>query len=714
MRFAIPHMLWLLILLPVVGAFLVWAVGHRRALLGRFGSDKALAKHGIAAINAISWVRIGLFLLGLAAVILGLARPQWGYHERQVVTRGVDMVIAVDTSASMMAKDFPPNRLSRAKDLLKNLIWEARGDRVGIVAFSGSALVMCPLTLDYNMAATALKAVDVNTVSTRGTNIGAAINAAKGAFDISGSNDRILVLLTDGEQMELTEELDAAISEAKEVNIKIFSIGLGTADGAVIPTMAGPKKDATGNVVRTSLDFETLKKISSATGGQAIRAEKIGAGEIADITSALSQFRGRKQQDKTYKVFHDRYPWFLGAALLFFVAEALLAGVHHWSWLRRRRRIASGTGLLFVAIVTGHGAAFAYPGEDFVRSRDALQKYRAGDYNQSTSLYDQAAKLDPQDPQIHYNLGAAASKAGKVDAAREAFGKVYDPTQPALNAEARFGMAILNHRDVRKVIAENKEQWAPKLASGDEAATKEVKDAISKLKEIIGEYKETILAKPDDIDMKANYELAKKDLEELEKLLQDNQSEQQQQQQQDQQQKNEEEKKDEQKQGEDQKDKQDSQGKEGEKGKDDPKPGEDSKPGENPPEDKPKDNPGDQPDEEKTPEGKEDEKKPGEDKPDDATGDKPGDQKKQDGKPDPKGTPAPTPTPSPTPTGTSGPGETPGQGSEPSQQGQPVPVGQMSPTDVDRLLNTLPPEDQRALQLMMGAPTDQQDMKNDW
>lgn len=708
MRFAIPHMLWLLVLVPVIGAGLIWAAGYRRSLIARFGTEKALAQAGITAIGAMVWVRIVLFLLAFTCLVFALARPQWGYHERQVVTHGVDMVVAVDTSDSMMARDFQPNRMSRAKELLRNLIWEAQGSRVGIVAFSGSAVVMCPLTLDYNMAATALKAVDINTVSSEGTNIGAAIRAAKGAFEVSGANDRVMVLLTDGEQLDNPQELDVAVKDAAEVGIKIYAIGLGTTDGAIIPTLGGPKRSRTGEIVKTSLNFEKLQEIADATGGKSIRAEPAGAGEIAEISAALSDFRGRKQQDKTYRIFHERYPLFLGAAVLLLLAEALLSGANRIVWPRRSHRIAAVIFLVTLFSGLHPSDSFGYPGESYVRSREALQKFHAGEFDQASQLYEEAAEANPQNNQIQFNLGAAAAKAGKTTEAKESLGKVYDPENPILNSYAQYGITTLDHREIRKVIADNKTEWAEAAAEGS-APKDDIQQAVDRLEKIIESYKQTILVQPGDMDMKANYELAKKDLEELDELLKENEQ-QQQQQQPEQQQENQQEQQHQQNQGEEQEEGEGQQ-EQGEQGQDEGEQGEEPQDQQ---ENQQEGEQGQQEDQQQQPEGEQQDEQQGEQQQGESENQNQGQQQDQEGELDPEGTPAPTPTPTPTPQGTPQPGQDQGSGPEQEAQGDPVPIGQMNPTDVDRLLNTLPPENQQALQLMMGAPTEKQDLEHDW
>lgn len=722
MRFANPSLLWLLFLTVPLVFFLIWTLQWRQTLLERFATRKILDSRGFVRTPLVQYLRFGLFTLAFIMLVLALARPQWGFHERQVITQGVDLVVAIDTSASMMARDYPPTRLTRAKELLKNLIWEAKGDRVGVVAFAGSAAVMCPLTLDYDMAITALEAVDMNTIAARGTDIGAAITSAQNAFEISGANERILVLLTDGEQMERKAELDAAIAKAKETGTRIFAVGLGTEEGATIPTLRGPLRDASGNVVQTKLDLPLLKRIASETGGEAVHAAKMGAGEIAQISAEIQKFRGRKQQDKTFRVYHERYPIFLAAALILLVAEALVRGQRR---LGRQQSSSAPTVAIAAGITLLLASATnlsAYPGEAFVHSRSALQNFNSGQYDKSAEEYTKAREADPQNDLLTYNLGAAAARSGQTSTAKNLLSSVYDPDRPEINRRARFGVTTLTHREIRKEIAGKRDQWNQDISSGSTEPKAEIEGFIGQLKNVISEYQQILLEDAADMDTKANLELAKRDVAELQKLLESIQNQQQQQQQKEQPQENEDEKKDQQQQsgGENEQKQQSSEGQNDQQ--------------QNQPDKGKQDKPEDQ---------KKDEKKPGEDdkdqgeKPGENPKDKPGDKEEKnqpeapdgqdsnqqqqpssEGKPTPtpaapKPTPGPTPAPSPTP-GPGQPGSQP-QGEAPDQEGEDVPVGQMSKADVERLLNTLPGEDQQALQRMMGgSPKQQQDLENEW
>ena len=323
MRFANPHFLWLLLALPALVGLLALRGWRRRRLLARFAEASL---HPYLAPNFSPHLyRIKQMLLVAAAalLIIGGARPQWGYEERRIVSRGIDLLIAVDVSQSMLAQDYKPNRLARAKDLLQNILWELKGDRVGIIAFAGEAVIQCPLTIDYGMAKAALDTLDTNAVATPGTNIGAAIDAAIRAFDTAASGERVLILLTDGEDHEGQGVTMA--EKAKAHKIRIHTIGIGTSEGMPIPVEGGSyKQDKEGRLVATKLDFATLSKIAEITGGQAIKANPEGIAELVPILSDIEKTVKTQQQDTVFRVYTERFAWFVIPALLLLCIEALM------------------------------------------------------------------------------------------------------------------------------------------------------------------------------------------------------------------------------------------------------------------------------------------------------------------------------------------------------------------------------------------------------
>lgn len=324
MRFANPQILWLLLLLPfAVGA--LWMAGrHRVRVLSRFAPPQAIAYLANHYAGGIPLSKQILSITAIAGIIFATARPQWGFEDRHIISRGVDVIVAVDTSSSMLAQDYRPNRLARAKDLLQNVIWTMRGDRIGIMAFAGSAFMQCPLTLDYGMAKTALEALDINSVPVQGTAIGTAIDAAVNAFQVAGSGERVLVLLTDGEDQG-TQPIEAAQRAAKE-HVRIYTIGIGTSQGMPIPINGGYKQDHEGHVVNSKLDLLTLAKIAQLSGGKAIKANSRGNAELDEILSDLASLQKKEQQDTVYRVYTERFQWFLLPSIVLLALEAMHTG----------------------------------------------------------------------------------------------------------------------------------------------------------------------------------------------------------------------------------------------------------------------------------------------------------------------------------------------------------------------------------------------------
>jgi Ca-activated chloride channel family protein len=263
------HGLWGVILLIV---FFALMMRHKENLLRRFGHLDMIKKMmpGFSRARVI-W-KAALFILAYIFLIIAMADPQIGQTVEEVKREGVDIIVALDVSMSMMAEDISPNRLEKAKYEVSKLIDILEGDRIGLVAFAGMAHVQCPLTLDYSAAKLFLRLMDVNLIPQPGTAIGDAIREATKAFNQKERKHKVLILITDGEDHE-SKPIEAA-DEAAAEGIKIFTIGLGSPQGVPIPLYdkygnpAGFKKDRDGNVVTTKLDVTTLQTIAFNTGGE--------------------------------------------------------------------------------------------------------------------------------------------------------------------------------------------------------------------------------------------------------------------------------------------------------------------------------------------------------------------------------------------------------------------------------------------------------------
>lgn len=273
MHFANPHQLWFLLLVPALGVFLWWAWRVKQRLAAQFVAPRLLATLTAGVSPARQKIRLALLVAAVAWLAITLARPQWGFGLEEARQRGLDIVVAIDTSKSMLADDVQPNRLTRAKLAALDLQQLAKTDRLGLVAFSGGAFLQCPVSLDDEAFRQSVNMLDVTIIPQGGTAIAEAIRTAQAAFKEKTGNHKILVLFTDGEDHE--PEAVAVAQEAAKEGMQIFTIGVGTAgsEGGALLSMTDPFghrvfiKDDQGNVVKSRLNETLLREIATATKG---------------------------------------------------------------------------------------------------------------------------------------------------------------------------------------------------------------------------------------------------------------------------------------------------------------------------------------------------------------------------------------------------------------------------------------------------------------
>jgi Ca-activated chloride channel family protein len=281
MRFAAPEHFTILLIVLLLGVFAFWAIGRKKRLLELFGDLPLLMKNAPYISFARQRTKAVLLVIGLVFLVLALARLQFGTHLEALKREGLDIVVALDLSNSMLAQDMKPNRLEKAKQEVRSIIRRLGGDRIGLVAFAGEAFVQCPLTLDHAAAELLLSVMDERTVSVQGTSIAAAIEAAQRAFTTKDKKHKVLLLLTDGEDHE-GRGVEAAQSARKD-GIRIYTVGIGNPAGEPIPVVdrkgnqIGFKKDQSGEVIVSRLDEVALQKIALETGGKYYHAT---AGEM--------------------------------------------------------------------------------------------------------------------------------------------------------------------------------------------------------------------------------------------------------------------------------------------------------------------------------------------------------------------------------------------------------------------------------------------------
>lgn len=320
MRFYNPEFFYLFFIIPLFIGLHLFALHERKRKILSIG-DASLVKEMSSSCNyKLRNLSFVIFLMGIFFTILALVRPQYGKKVEKVKTKGLDIMLVVDCSNSMLAEDIKPSRLEYTKSEIASFIDNLRGDRVGITAFKGDAQVVCPLTLDYSAVKLFLDILSPNVITTPGTNIEIAIKKAKDALMIKEEEAKykVMVLITDGENLEGTPL--SAVEEVREAGIKIFTVGIGTPMGEPIPikdengNVTEYMKDESGNVVMSKLDEETLQRIALITGGGYSRLS------IKKVQTALYEMEKKEFEEKYETAYEDRFQYPLALAIMCFLA----------------------------------------------------------------------------------------------------------------------------------------------------------------------------------------------------------------------------------------------------------------------------------------------------------------------------------------------------------------------------------------------------------
>jgi Ca-activated chloride channel family protein len=326
-RFAHPEYLYALYLIPVlIGIF--WLVSRKRKKMLENFADKKLHKVLLPSYSGFKEkIKLGLICIAIMFLIVAAADPQVGTRVEEVKQAGIDVYICLDVSLSMQAQDIKPSRLEKAKYEIANLINKLHGDRIGLIVFAGEAYVQFPLTTDYSAANLFLNAVDVNSVPEPGTAIASAIALATKSFDYKYNTQRVIVVITDGEDHQ--GDIDKSVADATDKGIKIYTIGLGSPDGVPIPVLndkgqqTGFKLDSNGNIVITKLDEATLQRIASEGGGKYFRGSN-NQDELDLIYKDLSGFTKTEYGVKKVTNYEDRFYYFLAPAIFLLLLEYFL------------------------------------------------------------------------------------------------------------------------------------------------------------------------------------------------------------------------------------------------------------------------------------------------------------------------------------------------------------------------------------------------------
>lgn len=315
---------WLLLAIPLAWALFALLRRRRNALAQLI--DPAMLPVLAPAWNpARAKSRLALRILALVMLVLALARPQWGFHWEDVRRKGLDLMVVLDTSRSMMASDIKPSRLQQAKWGIRDLLRNLHGDRVGLVPFAGSSLLQCPLTIDYAAFTMTLDDIYSGIIPRGGTAIEQALRTAIAGFPASSAADRVILLITDGEDHE--GDPLKLLPELKEKNIRVYTIGIGTLAGEMVPAGDGQGayfKDRQGQIVKTVLHEDVLQKLALDTGGTYVRSAPGDTGLERVFNESINNLKRSEQETRTAKIFEERFVWPIAAAFLLLAWEALL------------------------------------------------------------------------------------------------------------------------------------------------------------------------------------------------------------------------------------------------------------------------------------------------------------------------------------------------------------------------------------------------------
>ena len=321
MIFAESKYLFLLLLIPLFIIIQTVVLKLRKRRLEKFGVEALVKELMPSYSKAKVWLRLSLFLLAFFFFVLGISRPQMGAILKEHKTRGAEVMIVLDVSNSMLAEDYSPNRLERAKLAISRVVDKLRDDRIGLVVFAGNSFVQLPITTDYVSAKMFLGSISTESIPIQGTAIGDAISTALRSFSAQSDRSRAIIVITDGENHE--DDPVAAASQAAEMGVRVFTIGIGSPEGKMIPFEGVYLRDKEGNPVVTRLDEAVLQDVAAAGKGLYVRAGNSEFG-LNPIIEEIARLDDEEYNSIVFEEYDELYMYFFAMALFFFVLEMLI------------------------------------------------------------------------------------------------------------------------------------------------------------------------------------------------------------------------------------------------------------------------------------------------------------------------------------------------------------------------------------------------------
>jgi Ca-activated chloride channel family protein len=475
--------------------------GYRR--LQEFVSARLLPQLAGTVNRPRRIIKFALLLLGLSLAVFSLAQPRWGYTFQDVKHKGLDLLIAVDTSRSMLSNDVQPNRLERVKLAVQDLMNDLEGDRVGLIAFAGRAFLQAPLTIDYDAVVEAINDLDTKTIPEGGTNISSAIALAMQSFGKSAIGNRALIIFTDGE--ELSGDAVKMAKEAADAGVRIFTVGVGTPEGSLIPITGDDGqtafvKDSAGQVVKSKLDDKRLREIAQATGGFYIHLES-GPRTMQQVqTEGLAKMQAAEMDVRLSRRPIERYEWPLGAALIALALSILIperrsaiGRIRRGERVRERSYVPAAVRTADVTV-----ALLIFLSSVALGAAPGIDAYRDGKFEDAYSQFQETLKSHPQshaEDKLQFDSGAAAYKLKDYNRALESFSQALLSLDTGLQSKGHYnlGNTLYQRGEAEKSDDKKLSDWTNALSH----------------------YEQTLKIDPQDKDAKENYEYVKKKIEEL-------------------------------------------------------------------------------------------------------------------------------------------------------------------------------------------------------
>ena len=493
-----PLYLLLILLIPLM-FIAYWLMRRwRKRRIARFGDPDLVSSLAPLVPRRKGWLKLTLLSLALLFFAIGMARPQLGAILKEKQVKGAEIMVVLDVSNSMLAEDYSPNRLERAKLAISKLVDELQGDRIGLIIFAGESFVQLPVTSDYVSAKIFLNSITTESVPVQGTAMGDAIRTAIKSFTSESENSRAIILITDGENHE--DDPVSAAKDAVDMGARVFCIGVGSPEGKPIPVDGELLKDKDGNIVVTRLDEATLKEVASAGKGLYVRAgnTEFGLNPVIDEIRSLEE---KDFQSVVFEEYDEQYMYFFAIALIFMLIEFMISDTRN-----RRSLFGRGKGMVAVLILMLASPVMLQAQSDRSEVRAGNREFKKGEFREAELDYKRALEEDSTSVTAKYNLGNALYKTESY-------------------SEAELYLKGLG--DSLKSVSASKASDC--FHNSGNLALKQ-----KKYQEAVDAYKESLRLEPDNFETKSNLAYAQKMLKEQQQQQQQQQNQQDNQNQQDQ------------------------------------------------------------------------------------------------------------------------------------------------------------------------------------